>query len=320
LTGLFADLTQRVLPGAMLPDRGTALERAWEAATEADWPANTLSFASDFHTFWPADRKTWLPALLINGTSAKTGRRIITSNFAIADDQRCFGQDATVRAVCDPGSSTFPDAVDFFAWIGREVRFSTAIHNSARFPYIDAAGTLRRGDGPVDRIIDGGYFENFGAGTVFDLVQVLARSGRLNKDQQIALFVIQISSDPDIEDQAGRDADLNQPISLSLGDLLTPPEGFYGTRDGLGTRATRVLEDLTKNLGKDNAAGSYFHFRLHDKTEPMSWALSDAAAQKLYQELPEERNCQPKASGSTNLTQYCNFVCRAGFRAATDCP
>ena len=45
-----------------------------------------------------------------------------------------------------------------------DVRLSTAAHNSARFPLISPPGSICNQDQAiVDRIVDGGYFENYGA-------------------------------------------------------------------------------------------------------------------------------------------------------------
>ena len=93
LTGLYADLTQRFLPGALLPDRAAALERSWEQAWH-EVLRRSPGLERPFHSLWP-DGATWLPALLINGTSEKTGRRIITSNLQI-------------------DTASFPDAIAFF--------------------------------------------------------------------------------------------------------------------------------------------------------------------------------------------------------------
>ena len=153
LTGLYPDLTQRFLPGSLLPDRAAALERSWEEAWRSTMPAASVGLDRPFHSLWTEE--TWLPALIINGTSEKTGRRIITSNLLIEDDR-------------------FTDALDYFTKINPyfDIAVSTAAHNSARFPYIDAAGTLETSsEGIDDRIVDGGYFENFGAGSIYDLLR-----------------------------------------------------------------------------------------------------------------------------------------------------
>ena len=308
LTGLYADLTQRFLPGSLLPDRGNALEKAWESAWQHSLPPHhSLQFDAPFHSFWPEKRKTWLPALQINGTSTKSGRRIITSNISIATDKKCYSENKDVIPYCQPGSRDFPDAIDFFAWIKKEIRFSTALHNSARFPYIDAAGTLRPATEPIDRIIDGGYFENFGAATAFDLVETLAP---IRPD--VTIYVLQIVSDPDIKGPEARDAELNETLTWGYrvaSDASTPLLGFWDTRDGLGSRATEVLARLLQTK-------HYFAFRVRNHSEPMSWALSKAAVRMLDCEWSDDPTCTPTASdlGGTNSKTYDEFVCSAGFR------
>jgi hypothetical protein len=73
-----------------------------------------------------------------------------------------------------------------------DVRLSTAAHNSARFPFISPPGTIVNSDRQIaDRIVDGGYFENFGAQSAQELAQAIrAIDSRLNP------FVLVLSNDP----------------------------------------------------------------------------------------------------------------------------
>jgi hypothetical protein len=60
-----------------------------------------------------------------------------------------------------------------------DIRLSTAAHNSARFPIISPAGEIRnRKHQIVDRIVDGGYFENYGALGAIELAQAIRAIGR----------------------------------------------------------------------------------------------------------------------------------------------
>src|SRR5205085_4296455 len=146
----------------------------------------------------------------------------------------------------------FPDAIDYFGKVQVEgdIPISTAIHNSARFPYIDAAGTLTVPKiGMTDRIVDGGYFENFGAGSIYDLLSAL---NRIKGDRPVKFFVLQISSDPDWKDQAHRDASWLQksPFHLNVAaDLTAPPVALFNVGNALGFRATEVLRRLMATVG-----------------------------------------------------------------------
>jgi hypothetical protein len=209
--------------------------------------------------------------LFLNGTSEKTGRRVITSPLTIDTMQ-------------------FPDAIDFFGRVKREINLSTAVHNSARFPYIDAAGniwlTQNGGSVEVDRITDGGYFENFGAATAFDLLQSLKQ---LDPDhRKFFPVVVQISSDPSLTDADTRNLEWDRKLGFWMdvaSDTTVPVVTFYDTRDALGYRATEIVN---RSLILDRAApeGSqrYFHFRLTDPHTPMSWAMSSFAISAINRE------------------------------------
>ena len=88
----------------------------------------------------------------------------------------------------------FIDSLDALHVLGNDVRASTAAHNSARFMYISPAGDLGSAHGSV---IDGGYFENFGALSALEI----ARTAMLElkgKEPPVKLVVLMISSDPDL--------------------------------------------------------------------------------------------------------------------------
>jgi hypothetical protein len=86
-----------------------------------------------------------------------------------------------------------------------DVRLDTAAHNSARFPLISPAGSIRNQDQAiVDRIVDGGYFENYGALSAKELALAVHAA-------QPALMpvVVVISNDPN--DPINQDADTVMP-------------------------------------------------------------------------------------------------------------
>jgi hypothetical protein len=272
LTGLYADLAQRFLPGSLLPDRATALERSWEEAWRRTMGKSSKGLDVAFHSLW--NDKTWLPALIINGTSEKTGRRIITSNLSI-----------------DP--NFFTDAIDYFDMVRpqHDIAVSTAAHNSARFPYIDAAGTLMTPKtGTTDRIVDGGYFENFGAGSIYDLLRALDKKRSAfeeDKGRKIKFFVIQISSDPALETgQPKRDRSWREksPFTLNIAsDLTAPPVALLNTGSATGYRATQLLKELVGNE-------YYAEFRLTDNDAAMSWVLSRKSIDALNHESKTDMN------------------------------
>jgi hypothetical protein len=222
---LFTDLIQRFVPIAFLPDRARALEQGWERAwPRADFEAGIWRDKS-FDSLWPKDG--YVPALLLNGTHVDTGRRIITSNLEIEPAQ-------------------FPDTYDFFKLRPGPIRPSTAALNSARFTYVSPAGSL----GDNGRIVDGGYFENFGAGTARELLR--AALAHL-EDKHVAArpIVILISNDPTLKDEelprtsaaTGKAAQGLVPATGPgwLGEALSPVRALLNTRSAHGTLATYDL-------------------------------------------------------------------------------
>jgi hypothetical protein len=114
-----------------------------------------------------------LPYLLLNSTWVESGDRAIASELAVS--------------VAD-----FPGARDTVGIVGADLSLATAAHNSARFPFVNAIGSVRatparcRAGAAVDEpagaerspcghVADGGYFDNAGAHTAIDVLRGLRR-------------------------------------------------------------------------------------------------------------------------------------------------
>jgi hypothetical protein len=205
----------------------------------------------------------------------------------------------------------FHEAHDFYDFAGgEEIALSTAVHNGARFTYVSPAGTLYaqlERDGPsviTGQIIDGGYFENFGAETAADLLIALCevlkcahvRSATPNGDEReappgprIHPIVIQISSDPELPSTVLGETE--RPTKLSLlehySEVWAPIQGFQNTRNARGINAMKRLHSLAEK----RYDGTFAHLRLcmlDDREEPpLGWVLSDAAQQTIEEHLKQ---------------------------------
>ena len=261
---LFPDLIQTFVP--IFPgerDRAAALERAWERAWSRSGLRSDAWAGHGFSSMWSRDA-AGVPALLLNGTHVESGKRIITSNLRIEQ-------------------GVFKDAYDVFDMIQADVPISTAVLNSARFPYVTPAGTLvdqgtgkRRG-----HIVDGGYFENFGAITALELLRGVHRELK-RQGKRVQPILIQISSDPDLQrddlDLSG--APLAPRTSNRWGnEALSPLLGLLKTRSGRGTAAYK--EFLLEGPQEARRA----HFRLctaGDQRPPaLGWVLSKESEQQM---------------------------------------
>jgi hypothetical protein len=179
---------------AGVPDRNAVLEgtfdQMWDNNRGFALPRHAsngflgLRFSPQSESRMPVEL---LPHLLLNGTDVTTGRRLITS---------------TMRwAARDP---LFPDAGDFVRMTGRDVRLSTAVTNSARFPFVSPAGRfVNASSGTAHQIIDGGYFENYGARTVWELARAIDDLALSDPAFPVVPIVVVVSNDLDA-DQAPR--------------------------------------------------------------------------------------------------------------------
>lgn len=156
-------------PGCGMLGRGLWLERSLEAALPAlRRPLVEVNAAP--------------PHLFLNSTRVEDGSRAIASPIRI-------------------GAAAFPSAVDQLAVLGTGVPLSTAAHNSARFTYVNAIGSVQppakpgpagaavaaaeatatadsaREPAAVNRhhLADGGYFDNGGGQTTADIIRAFTR-------------------------------------------------------------------------------------------------------------------------------------------------
>ena len=273
---LFPDLVQRFLPYPLFEDRAASLEESWElawsrlsVACRQDKCPSSHRFAEDFTGIWAgrlqgsgSDVKPWVPIVLSNGTYVENGKRILT---------------APVRVT--PG--VFEDSLDFYDLSLHPIRASTAVSNSARFPIISPAGTLINGQGPVGRIVDGGYFENGGLETVYDLARYIHRVRPARP-----IVIVEINNDDTLSagDRArhgGSQAELpvSGPERTSRSPVLSEVTaiigGLYGTRSARGILGAKRISDTVAS-GLDNTR--FFRFQLgpfaDSRRTTMSWALS----------------------------------------------
>ncbi|HEY7228971.1 MAG TPA: hypothetical protein VH558_01230 [Pseudolabrys sp.] len=277
-------------------DRAALLERSWElrfanvmGTRRGNWQDGCPGdMRCPFMTVRP-NAQRWVPLLLLNGTSAATGRRLLTtvldSDYSVTHGCPTQAPQKIVRELKakspvkqnyeDRGCPIFMDATPFhellakqtdigfstklqrwFLWeyvreklpflnISRQrlddVRLSTAAHNSARFPVISPPGAVRNFEhNIVDRIVDGGYIENYGALTAMELAVAIDAV-----EPALAPFVLVISNDPEENPDLNR---IDVPDTVFLTDVSIPVEAIENTRNGRGRLAVLQLNAALDRL------------------------------------------------------------------------
>ena len=136
-----------------------------------------------FDEFGPQAAGTWRPLLIMNGTSSASGRRILTSHLAMEQPENPLFTDAyELRDLINLGTLGHGRP--------RTVSLATAITGSARFPIVSPPGVIHDGlDRVVDRVVDGGYFENNGITTANEIVRALIA-------RHLKPVLLQLTNDP----------------------------------------------------------------------------------------------------------------------------
>jgi hypothetical protein len=247
------DFVQRFIPYPFLPDRARALEGGWERAWR-ETNAGDDRFGRGFLGLLRG-RETRLPSFFLNATAVETGQRMIGSN-------------------CRFTREDFAYALDPFAAGGSDLRVSTTAHNSARFTYVSPAGTFLRNpqgypESPYgcrpgkrcEHVVDGGYFDNSGAITAAEIVQLIRRRPKpAGIAVQPYLLVIRYTpKDP--------------PAVTSerwLNEALSPVRALLSTR---GSRAVLAVDQL---VPQTDAPVIEFRLIQYPDTVPMplGWLLS----------------------------------------------
>jgi hypothetical protein len=303
-------------------DRATVLEKSWEArfCEYAGIPkcdkeafkgleAPFLSVA-DFSDNDRAAGK-WYPMLFFNSTDVDTGRRVVISPVTskLRSDVRLFGDAYDLHDLLadDPDSEESRPLGQQGAQPGgleRDISLSTAALLSARFPLISPPGVVLNLQGRVvARLIDGGYFENFGATTAVQIAQKLKQAG-------LDPFLIEITNDPEllvasVTQNTGADADASllcrvedvdplcdaePPINevqqnYWFSDVRGPLSGLFGSRNAHGGEALRGLAkfggpgtafcpSVSRREG-DGGETSFVHIVVHPQYQVRWWTWWD---------------------------------------------
>jgi hypothetical protein len=184
-----------------------------------------------------------------------------------------------------------------------DLTLSTAAVMGARFPYVSPAG------GILDHyFVDGGYFDNSGAGVVHELLQGIQEimqnepdSARKALMKKLCFTVVHISNSPlpsDIE-----------PIHPLSNDLAAPLLTVFNTYNSQTLVNDQRLERFVTEIGTCSPALVMLNLyrngedpvdncreKTDDKeTYPMNWVISDYHISKMNKRLEEVKACELKA-------------------------
>jgi hypothetical protein len=294
-----------------LPDRGSLLENAFERhfsgtvehGTSAPDCAQRSWLECPFMSLRPTEDR-WLPLLVLNGTSVGSGQRILTTALenTYKPAQRCPypAQDGRCRIFVsafrfhDLLRGGGGDAAKSAEAKLRDVRLSTAAHNSARFPVISPPGEIYDADNHVvDRMVDGGYFENFGAQTATELAEAIVAI-----DHKLKPFVLVLSNDPtvpmleNVQQSGASNPDETERAEEGawITDVSGPVKAFIHTRNARGVLAVDSMPAALARAHPESCNVVQLRVWYERKSEfearaiSMSWWLSKPVQVYLHQQ------------------------------------
>ncbi|MGF6310426.1 MFS family permease [Bradyrhizobium sp. i1.8.4] len=164
------------------PRRDDALETSWEnrwESTVGSSSASAHALAKPIGALWGRDEAH--PLLVLNATTASSGDRAVSADVKTKDW-------INLRTTCHVNIT---EEMNPF--------LSASIGASARFPFVSDLGWVNVSNSPGckerEAVADGGFYDNYGAATLKDLILGLQTKGHADFDK-VHLVVVQITSDP----------------------------------------------------------------------------------------------------------------------------
>ena len=264
-------------------DRGAALEASFEQYdTSSNSSLYNPSFNQPFSHFKAInpDNGSMLPILFVNTTRMQDGNPALVTNLKLDSN---FNARIDVLGLLD--STT-------------DISLASGAILGARFPYLSSAGRIG-----TNYFVDGGYFDNSGAGAVQELIRGIINIGRddtvLGKQiHRLHFKVLHILNSPIIQGSGDQ-----KPVAPIKNDLFAPIAtivGAYGMQTTVNDgRLINYIADINKYYGipanytqvslyKDSAEWSKDPNYRRFKQEPaysMNWFMSDTTRNRIKDRL-----------------------------------
>jgi hypothetical protein len=275
-------------------DRAEALERAFENLwrrnlAEAKMEGMKMpSFGEGFLSLFYEDGavRPGVPVWVLNGTDVTSGGRMLTVPFGSQ-----IGM-----------TWPFYASVDLLGLLGADVAISTAINNSARFPYLEPSGEVVSVNAPphqmhtgAPEVLDGGVFDNEGLEAAVEIAEWLKR--QTVNGQPVQPIIVQATANADIGiavansvvrcPDAPVDVPTDPPASPGTLQILAPVIGLYNVR---GAHAALLLRHTRDEYCAQRAFFHFYLFSEPDRDIPLNWMLSAPAKEAIEAQLDSRGN------------------------------
>ena len=267
---LFPDALQRLIPVPVSAlERTKWLEDSWAASYRQNLRLSTLDSSLTSLYRSTSGYNYNLPSLLLNGTLAESGQKVITSNLQL-----------------DP--RYFTDVVSTLDVIGTDVPLKTAASLCSRFPVVTNGGLIQKkridSQGEVKRygghVVDGGYFDNTGVETCIQLLNNLVPFIRQLDSSRVHVvpYILFVKNSNPTE---------KLPHKRSvLQEVQVPLLAFFNAWDNGSTTRDHMFNSFMDRFA--NPQTNYLTLQLAYKDAyPLGWFLSDSLASSISQQAKD---------------------------------
>ncbi len=290
------DYFHYIFPFGKQSDRGRALEHGLEASSlDSNDTCYRVPFADPLSGFKAIDGdKPVLPILFVNTTRMQDGNPGVVSNLRL--------------------DSTFNGRVDVLSLLDTNLDISMASGAvlGGRFPYLSPGGRI-----DSMYFVDGGYFDNSGAGVVQEVMQGMldiaqkdkAQGGYLWKQfRRLHFRVLHIINSPVEGGQP-----IFTPVAPIRNDLFSPIYAILGAYDMQTTvndsRLKNFIGDVNsfsglkadyKVISLYKSDSEYVHGEAREASYPMNWFMSDTTFKRIRNRLDSEPVLKEMISSCVN--------------------
>lgn len=333
-------------------DRSALMEYAWEHASSSmrapflQTATNTPNGLPPWHLVFGSTSMTTGCRQLVSELALPPSHEVATSPIEVSTGKNADDKDAPADGTCTALSRPAAQSADLLGDYRRrgdqkgcfgDLTASTAAMLSARFPYVTPSGVIGPcGRQPTQQLVDAGYTENTGIGTIVDLSPrwlplIEAHNTReLTKTSGVSQLIVPLVVYLD----NGTGSDVSSPTRNITSELLVPPVG--SSRAGFAQADTPALLQRAASLtatdrlwapdvpDSEQLAAAITRWRPRPVvvvnqstspaiTAPLGWVLSQDSVSTMDKALKEqsELRCRPNAEGASAL-------CRNGIGTLWD--
>jgi hypothetical protein len=259
---------------SFLPDRAYALEYGLEQPDSCKGLQPLMQ--GDIAQLIPSPANE-LPALIINATRVQDGAPAIISTLRLSHGAESTDQRTDILSLLCPD---------------QQLRLSTSVILGARFPYMSPGGRIGQ-----QYFVDGGYFDNSGAGAVHEIIQRLHALRQTDTSyallNKVKFYVNHIANSP-YQPETFKAV---HPLVNNLATPLLTLAGSYSSQTTVNDN--RLKYELRNVNGMDS---SYKYFNLYKKyvkdtvSFPMNWVISQLRLDSMRQRVLDTDGLQQLAA------------------------